>query len=176
MPWRGLLLTCDDGATDAAMGLEAALATLGLPVESWFPSTDMSGCGGCLGFCGHRPGGEPLVTPVSFFRRAWKRGVLGSGTLCIVGPNAGINGGDDVFWSGTVMAAAYAASKGASAVAVSCDPTQLSVAPELALAWILDERPAEPGLWMLDVTGAPRNWSLEAPWESAFVWRGRATL
>lgn len=176
LPWRQLLLTCDDGATDAAVRLEVGLSGLGLPIDSWFPQTDMSGCGGCLGFCVSGDDGEPLATPVGFFRRAWKRGNLGPGTLCIAGPNAGINDPDDAFWSGTVMAAAYAASKGASAVAISCRPTKLRDAADTAVRWILDERPSLPGLWMLDLTGVPGGWSQEAPWDSAIVWRGRATL
>lgn len=175
LPWNHLFLTCDDGATDAALGLEEGLSSFGLPLESWFPPKDMSGCGGCLGFCSSMDGSEPISTPVSYFRRAWKRGSLGIGTLCIVGPNAGINGPADVLWSGTVMAAAYAASKGASAVAISCEPTQLGEAPEEAVRWILEEQPFQPGLWMLDLTGAAPDWSQETPWDSMFVWRGRST-
>ncbi len=167
--------TCDDGATEAAVGLRDRLVDVGVPVESWFPKHDMSGCGGCLGFCGTGLEGEPLRTPVGFFRHAWKHGILGPGTLCVTGPNAGVNGPSDVLWSGTVMAAAYAASKGASAVAISCDPAELLNAPASAIDWILEERPAEPGLWMLDLTGVGHSRSFAEPWNDCFVWRGRVT-
>ena len=175
LPWRRLLHTCDDGATSEALALNEALIGTGLPMESWFPDVDMSGCGGCLGYCATGVGDEPAGTPTSFFRRSWKRGLLGPGTLCVVGPNAGLNGPRDVLWSGTVMAAAYAASKGASAVAISSGLSELSGSPVKAAEWILEEQPAAPGLWLLDLTGTSSEISSEVPWDSCFVWQGRTT-